>query len=284
MSTKPTAGERPAADTSTEESTVTTTAEHATTIGSVGDTLAGLLDRWPAQRTRQILAGREAARAYRAEHGAGAPALGVDPDDVGADVRERKAAARVAAWSSTTPADYAEARIADLAPDQSPAELAAWLHSDSRTLWLIGETGVGKTHAAWAIGRAAVDRGYLVRGWEHNAYLAELRPGGSQADPWRIRTRAKDASLLILDDLGAEMSAPASDDDPDGKEASEFIRRETITLLNARLGARHRQIITTNHSPATLGKLFGDRVISRLRHGASVVRFTGQDRRLSADW
>lgn len=279
-STEPTAGERPAVD-NTEESTVTapTDERRGTTEKDVTRALFG---NAPAHLREALAAANKAGRESWRENRTGSGTEGVGQEEVQAELRARKLAARLSAWATTAPADYAEARLTTLAVDQFPRKLDAWLRSDSRTLWLIGNTGTGKTHAGWALLHAGLGRDYLVRGWEHNAYLAELRPGGSLLEPWQIRKRAQEADLLLLDDFGAEMEPREGEDI---QEATEFVRRETITLLNHRLGARKRQIISTNHDPEVLNVLFGDRIISRLRQDAQAIRFVGPDRRVNvATW
>lgn len=226
---------------------------------------------------REVLAGKAAARA-----GARTPQIGVDPATIAEDMRRAKLEARLAAWATTAPPDYAGARLDCLSPDQHPETLRRWLWSNSRTLWLVGNTGAGKTYAGWGLLHAGIGRDYLVRGWEHNDYLAQLRPGGSTLEPWQIRKRAQEAHLELLDDFGAEMEPRPGED---VEEATEFARRETIMLLNHRLGAGKRQIISTNLTADVLEKLFKDRIISRLRQDCVVVAFDGPDRRQAyASW
>lgn len=246
-------------------------------LPSAGAVMDALPVRLPAHLA-PLVAEAKAAAAERKAAGRGPGGPAPDPAQIRADVEEHKASMRLRAWVATAPERYSTARLAELDAKQHPDLLLRWLASDSQTLFLVGPTGTGKTHAAWATGYEAVCAGKFVRGWEHNAYLAALRPGGSPDDAWLIRKRADGCDILILDDFGSEMDAV--DIGGDAREATEFTRRETVLLLNNRLEARRRQIITTNLPWNGLAALFGDRITSRLREGMAVVQLTGPDRRL----
>jgi hypothetical protein len=238
-------------------------------------------------RLRLVAVAKEGQEAARRGELARDP---VDPDgDVPANelVLRDQHRARQAALRSCLPADRAENAgrgLACLDADQHPAELAAWLTDpDTLTLILAGTTGSGKTMAAYAtaaeavaVGAAMRDRTgkvtvrpLLVRAWTVNGYLAELRPDGSPDPVWLIRDRARTAELLILDDLGAE-----TDD-----ATKEFVRKELVELIDYRVNARLRTIVTTNLRSPMVAELFGSRLMSRLVDRAGVLRLVGADRR-----
>ena len=172
-----------------------------------------------------------------------------------------------------------DASLECLCPEQRPELLRAWLHSPAgQILVLTGDTGRGKTFAAFAVGSAAVVEGRYVAAVAHKRYLDALEPDGSDEESWRIRRRAYNADVLILDDLGAEMDPTVP--------ASEFRTRETCDLLSARLKPGKKTIITTNLTPDELALMFGGRIISRLNQGCLAVEVQGTDRRvrLGARW
>ena len=162
--------------------------------------------------------------------------------------------------------------LRNLTEQQQPARIEAWLgDGDSPTLWLVGSVGVGKTRAAVAAGYAAADAAATARAVRFTAlssYLAKLRPDGDP-NPVAVRRWAAGSDLLILDDVGAEVD----------QEASEFARRELLSLVNGRLDRAARQVLTTNLTPDQLTDAYGPRIVSRLRDRAAVIRIDGGDRR-----
>jgi hypothetical protein len=175
--------------------------------------------------------------------------------------------------------------LACLDDNQSPGKLAGWLRDPMElTLVLAGTTGSGKTTAAYAVAAEAAihsgaamrdrrdriaTRNLLVRAWTVPKYLAELRPDGSPHPAWRIRDMAYTAELLIVDDLGAETDSVSV----------EFVRRELVNMIDHRVDARLRTIVTTNLRGAHVQERFGPRLFSRLSDRATSVTFKGPDRR-----
>jgi len=268
----------------------------------------GLLGALPEHLRDQVgaLAAERAEAARQArEAGLPAPVTGTD-DDVPASelVLRHQSAMRERALQACLPDDRvaADVGLASLDTDQHPDAIAAWLADpDARTAIFAGKTGSGKTQAAYATAAEAARRGaatrlrsgevvtkqLLVRSWTMHGYLAELRPEGSKHPVWEIRDRARTAELLILDDLGAEMDI----------EAREFVRRELLELIEYRLNARLRTIVTTNLRArdverrdgtrvAGLETMLGDRLFSRLQDRATAFTFLGPDRRqlTGLDW
>jgi hypothetical protein len=245
--------------------------------GEVGSWIEGLPT---AELREEALAARAAGRRRHAEAEAEARLA-----------REELAARRAADWwrmwcrqVTGGLADHADRRadpeipptvpagfwLSGLDGGQFPERIASWLASDSRTLVLYGTTGVGKSHAAVAAGYAAAGTGTHVRFTSQLDYLQALRPGGAD-DPGAFRRRHMEAGLLILDDLGAEC-----------EDASQFVRQEVCALLDARLRQGRRQIVTTNLEAPALAGTFGDRIVSRLRDRAVVLKIVGEDRRALA--
>lgn len=135
---------------------------------------------------------------------------------------------------------------------------------------LVGQTGVGKSHLAQAIGHRACLRGHDVLYTGATEMLAQLR--AARADQSRDRKIAKLVSveLLIIDDLGLR---PLTDDEP----------IDLYDLIRGRY-ERGATIITSNRSIEEWAPLFGDALLAnaaldRLLHNAHVIELTGKSYR-----
>jgi DNA replication protein DnaC len=140
----------------------------------------------------------------------------------------------------------------------------------SGNLLLCGGTGLGKTHLSTSIAGVVVEKGFDVL-YESapnllSAYEAERFGRGSGAlvsDTTRYLT----CDLLIIDDLGAEMT-------------NAFTVGIIYNLLNTRIVSGKSTIISTNLTPDELRSRYTDRVASRLFGEFTVMRFEGKDIRL----
>lgn len=279
--------------TTTSEHTPTeAVAEHKPVLPTTATTVAPWLAAMPpaaraiAEQEAQERAARELQ--LRAMSSAERAALAQQERDeraaeARAELRAARAAQRWSMWCHQVPALYVDDRadcdvrrpetyawwLSRLSEGQHAEEIAAWLNArDSRTLWLIGPTGTGKTHAAISAGYAAAAAAVHARFVSQLDYLQQLRPGVSD-NPTRVRERFVTTSLLVLDDFGAEI---------DG--ASQFVRQEMLTLLDERISQGRKQIITTNADADVLADTFGDRIMDRLRADAAVLKYEGASRRL----
>jgi hypothetical protein len=257
------------------------------------EAIAPFVAKLPAHARGEFEAGREAAVARKAlDDDAREALLCAERDRLAEEARAeliaQRTAQRWAMWCNSVPELYRDDR-ADAGsytrqpfawwlarPDVDPAiagKVAAWLaDAEGKTIVLFGETGTGKTTTAIAAGYAAAGRGVHARFVSQLDYLRLLRPGGAD-DPALVRFQAESTSLLVLDDLGAEM---------ENTGASDFTRQEVISLLDARLRENRRQIITTNLMPEELVETFGHRIVSRLRDRAVVCPLPQGDHRQTA--
>ncbi|MFD9947722.1 ATP-binding protein [Nonomuraea sp. NPDC059023] len=196
---------------------------------------------------------------------------------------------RQAAWQRVLEsdyADYADASLAGLKPNQDPdGKVSGWLGTSSRTLILVGENSRGKTHAAFAVANhAARELDLWVVAWNAADFHEALRPGGNP----RAYEFAERCDLLLYDDMGAE-------------KVSEAVRKATYQLIDARVrNPRRRTMITTNlpydergfaDTPAAkrpvqpnLMDLYGGRIVHRIMHEATVVRILGESYRTPVPW
>lgn len=126
----------------------------------------------------------------------------------------------------------------------------------SESLMLLGNAGLGKTHAALAIAGEVLEKGFDVIYVSSPDFFSKLEALHFGSDPageeeMLLRTAAG-ADLLILDDLGSEFN-------------SGFLISTLYSLLNNRLGAKLPTIVTTNITDgALLEKLYTEKISSRL--------------------
>jgi len=73
--------------------------------------------------------------------------------------------------------------------------------------------------------------------------------------------------LLIIDDLGTEMS-------------SEFSKTELFNLLNSKLLKQKKMLVSTNYSLDGLLNIYSERITSRLMGNFNLFKFYGNDIRL----
>lgn len=193
-----------------------------------------------------------------------------EPDDEDPEDAERRRLQKLehltARWSTSVPPMYRDARLDDLDDDQHAVRARSWLHSGSRHLVLAGPVGTGKTHAAYAIGHQALDAGMWVEAWNVGDLMDALRPA---SDDRGAERRARDARLLILDDLTAK--------------ASDWEAERLTLLMDARVRAERLTVITTNITSQQITETWGPRFMDRLHYRLTALTLTGESRR-KADW
>lgn len=136
---------------------------------------------------------------------------------------------------------------------------------DSRGLRLIGPYGSGKTHLAAAIIHKLAENGVK----SYFAVVPELldimrRDYDDNNAMWR---NVEYASLLVLDDLGAE-------------RPTEWTREQLYRLINSRYETLLPTVITTNYSTKDLVERIGQRIVSRLVEMTTPCKLDAEDYRL----
>lgn len=163
----------------------------------------------------------------------------------------------------------------DSAPDQHAAGLVRdWLISNpfesSINLIISGEPGTGKTGLAIGALRAVHDGTDRSVGFINVPdYLDCLRPtefAEQRVRGEQLRRRAERASLLVIDDLGAEKS-------------SEWVAAQMYHIVNSRYEHGKPMIITTNATRKELSDAYGDRVVDRIVERSSRINMDGANLR-----
>lgn len=178
--------------------------------------------------------------------------------------------ARGHTWEARVPAKFRTARLADLAPDQHPDAVRAWLASESPTLVLAGTLpGNGKTHTAYALGWSAHEAGLWPCAYTMADLNAALRPSGEfEPEAWHTVTRC---DLLIIDDLGTE-------------RVTDWTEEQLHRLFDTRGRERRRTIVTTNLTSKKIEDRYDSRVADRLLDDAVPLKFEGRTRRKPRSW
>ena len=133
-----------------------------------------------------------------------------------------------------------------------------------------GDTGLGKTFLSACIARVVSQKGFSVVYETAVSALAafenqKFRGGEDDADA-RVE-RILSCDLLILDDLGTEM-------------ITEFSKSALYTIVNARLIAGKKTIVSTNLAPESLDRVYTPQLASRLQGEYQDLHFVGKDIRL----
>lgn len=135
-------------------------------------------------------------------------------------------------------------------------------------LLFAGATGLGKTHLSTSVAVAVIERGFDVK-YETAQNLfgdfedKQFRNAYSVSDDDPTE-RYFDCDLLIIDDLGTEMT-------------NQFTLSCLYNLINSRINRGKATIINTNLTSAELRRRYSDRITSRLFGEFSVLLFEGGD-------
>lgn len=133
---------------------------------------------------------------------------------------------------------------------------------------LVGGTGLGKTHLSTSVAKTVIEKGYDV------VYTTTIRMldcfekkrfGGAEFR--NMTDKFFDCDLLIIDDLGCEMS-------------TQFTVSALYDLINTRLNDGKCTIINTNLTAKELRDKYDDRITSRILGNYRALLFAGQDIRI----
>lgn len=126
---------------------------------------------------------------------------------------------------------------------------------EGRGIWLMGDTGTGKTSLAMLVSRHILESGRAAAIYSLPKLLGRIRstydsePGDeSYADFFE---RLCEVDMLHLEDLGTE-------------KRTEWVLEQLYALINERYERQKSVMVTTNYDQAQLEEQLGDRIVSRL--------------------
>lgn len=138
------------------------------------------------------------------------------------------------------------------------------------SLLLMGPPGLGKTHLSLSIACAVIERGFDVMYLPFHTLLVQLETakfGHTEEEFLTYLNPLLDCELLILDDLGSEMT-------------TSFTTATLYNIINSRFLKGAPTIISTNLTEGELSQRYHERIRSRLLGCYQPLPFVGKDVRL----
>ena len=136
-------------------------------------------------------------------------------------------------------------------------------------LLFYGTTGLGKTFLCSCIAKALLDRDRIVvyqTAFTILEILERKRFGNKNRDSSYEYDLLFDSDLLIIDDLGTEVS-------------NTFTNAEIFNIVNTRIIKGKKTIISTNLTPKEISEIYTDRIFSRILEKFIPLKFYGEDLR-----
>lgn len=140
-------------------------------------------------------------------------------------------------------------------------------------LLIYGETGVGKTFLCNCIAKELMDSGHSVIYQTEYEFFDAIKAHAfaTRNDDDTVDEKFAcllDCDLLIIDDLGAELT-------------NSFTNSELFRIINERILCRRSTVISTNLKPAEIKRDYSDRIFSRIAKDYTLLKIFGKDIRFS---
>ena len=136
---------------------------------------------------------------------------------------------------------------------------------DSKSLYIFGKTGLGKTHLTLAAANEIIKKGYNVLYGMAGAIFSGVEEEKFKGIEGKYTMKKLiEADLLIIDDLGSEFQ-------------TSFTSSVVHNVIESRLLASKPVIITTNLDIRGINKEYGERIASRIIGEYEPIRFEGED-------
>ncbi len=142
-----------------------------------------------------------------------------------------------------------------------------------KSLYFFGTTGVGKTFLCSSITKYAIDNLKSVEYHSANSLFDIIakykmkKDADTYEEAKNTYNKIMHCDILIIDDLGTEY-------------INDFVIAELFTILNQRLIAGKKFVISSNISPGKLEEKYGDRISSRILGNFYPLKISGKDLRL----
>lgn len=135
-------------------------------------------------------------------------------------------------------------------------------------IFMMGGTGLGKTHLSLSIAKEVIEKGYSAVYGSVPDLIRRIKDSnfGQNEDDGDVLQTLIECDLLVLDDLGAEHD-------------SKYNISCLYDIINSRINSRKPTIVSTNFSIAEIKERYSDRITSRLLSMKCMV-FSGDDIRL----
>ena len=144
-----------------------------------------------------------------------------------------------------------------------------YFDSTFSNLYLYGDTGIGKTFLSNCIAKELLDRGHSVIYFTAFQLFDILSKGVFKRDEEALLSHRNifDCDLLIIDDLGTELS-------------NSFTTSQLFLCINERILRQKSTIISTNLGMNQLADIYSERVLSRISSNYTLLKLFGADIRI----
>ena len=138
--------------------------------------------------------------------------------------------------------------------------------TSKENLLFYGNSGTGKTFLCQCIAKDLLDKGHLVIYKTSDDLLNILKKIRFENNS-ELEDLIVNCDLLIIDDLGTE-------------QINDFSKTEVFNLINRKLLAGKKMVISSNHTLEGLSRIYSERITSRLFGDFTLCKFYGDDIRV----